>query len=154
MKKFTIGRIFCFLMIVFLAGCNAKDYSKEDLTVTVPHVIFFGNCTEVIVDPGQGKCRIVHEHFNRKCGHAFKTPYSIATVYLENRILIISDKNVVNLEIMIDGKKYSLRKSNPVIHAHHGILWTVTNFKQGPDPRSLPGTPWVFPLSGNIPATR
>ena len=151
MKKIRICSLLCGLMIVFLVGCNpAKDYSKEELSITEPHVIYFGNLTEVIIVPEKSGCRIVHEHFNRKHGHAFKVPYSIATVYFTDKKVIISDNGVGNWAIKIDGEKYSLRKSNPVIHAQHGILWTAENFTQGPN-RSVPDSPWIFPLKGNIP---
>ena len=152
MKKIWIYSLLCGLMIVLLAGCNsANDYSKEELVVNVPHVIYFGNLTEVIVVPEKNGCRIVHEHFNRKHGHSFKVPYSIATVYFTDKKFIISDKGIGNWAIQIDGKKYSLRKSNPVIHAQHGILWTAENFTQGPN-SSVPDSSWVFPLQGNISA--
>ena len=151
MKKINIFSSLCSLMIVFLVGCNIeKDYSKEELVVNVPHVIYFGNLTEIIIVPEKNECRIVHEHFNRKHGHAFNVPYSIATVYFTDKKFIISDKCAVNWEIQINGKKYSLRKSNPIIHAQHGILWSVEKFTQGPN-RSVPDSPWVFPLKGNIP---
>ena len=151
MKKIKIYSILCSLMIVSLVGCDTiKDYSKEELVITVPHVIYFGNLAEVIIVPEKNGCRIVHEHFNRKHGHAFKVPYSIATIYFADKKFIISDKEVGNLAIQIDGKKYSLRKSNPVIHAQYGILWSAENFTQGPN-RSVPDSPWVFPLKGNIP---
>ena len=93
MKKSGFCSLLCGLMIVFLAGCDTiKDYSKEELVITVPHVIYFGNLAEVIIVPEKNGCRIVHEHFNRKHGHGFKVPYSIATIYFADKKFIISDK--------------------------------------------------------------
>lgn len=150
MKKIRICSLICGLAIVFLAGCSGiRDHSVEDLAITEPHVVYFGNLTEVIIVPGQGKCRIVHEHFNRNHGHAFKVPYSIATVYSADRKFVISDKEAGNLAIRIDGKEYSLRKSNPVIHAQHGILWTTESFRQTPFPAT---SAWVYPLKVNLSA--
>ena len=54
---------FCFisgLIILFLAGCcSVRDHEKEELVISGSHIIYFGNFTEIIVVPGQEKCRIV-----------------------------------------------------------------------------------------------
>jgi len=148
-KKSKTGCLICCLLIIFLTGCGGiRDYSREELSVTVPYVIYFGNLTEIIIAPGKDECRIVHEHFNRKYGNAFRVPYSIATVCFPDRKFVVSDKGVGNYAIQIDGQRYSLRKSNPVIHTKYGILWTAENFRQGPN--SAPCSPWLFPLKGNI----
>ena len=146
MKRFFAG-MFSLLLGSYVAGCNTvRDYDKEEVTVSVPHVICFGNLTEVIIDPGEEKCRIVHEHFNRKRGDAFHVPYSIATVYSDHQKYTISDKETGNGAIRINGKEYSLRISNPVISLKHGIMWTSENFEQGP---TCPG-PWVYPLKKSL----
>lgn len=81
MKRLFVDTV-SLLLGLYIAGCDRiNDYGKEEVTVSVPSVIYFGNLTEVIIDPGQEKCRIVYEHFNRKHGDAFHVPYSIATVY-------------------------------------------------------------------------
>ena len=156
MKRFNwlwIGAFF--IVCIAIGGCTIKDYSKEELAISVPHVIYFGNFVEVIIDPGQEKCRIIHEHFNRKHGHAFKVPYSIATVCIADKKFTISDKNVGNWAIEIDKKEYSVRKSNPVINAADGLRWTSGNFKQGPA-QSIHNviTPWLYPLKGNVPQSK
>lgn len=152
MKRFLAGAV-ALLLGLCMAGCDTfKDYDKEEVTVSEPYVIYFGNFAEVIVDPGHEKCRIVHEHFNRKHGDAFHLPYSIATVYSADQKYTISDKEVGNGAIRINGKEYSLRESNPVISMKYGMLWTSVRFEQGPD-RARRNAPWVYPLqkrsSGN-----
>ena len=98
--------MFSLLLGSYVAGCDTvRDYDKEEVTVSVPHVIYFGNLTEVIIDPGEEKCRIVHEHFNRKRGDSFHVPYSIATVYSDHQKYIISDKETGNGAIRINGKE-------------------------------------------------
>ena len=45
MKRFNwlwIGAFF-----IAIGGCTIKDYSKEELAISVPHVIYFGNFVEV-----------------------------------------------------------------------------------------------------------
>ena len=138
------------LLGFYIAGCDRiNDYGKEEVTVSVPYVIHFGNLTEIIIDPGQEKCRIVHEHFNRKHGDAFHVPYSRATVYSVHQKYIISDKEIGNGAIRINGKEYSLRKSNPVISMNYGIKWTSDKFEQGPD-RTIRNAPWVYPLKKSL----
>lgn len=125
------------------------DISSESFTVTEPHVIFFPNLTEVIVDPRESKCDIVYE---RKAVGPKRRPCAIATVYFAGEKYVISCMKVVNKEIEINGEEYSLRKSNPVISEKKGISWTNGNFRQGPD-YSIPNSPRVYPLKGRIPQT-
>lgn len=149
MKRLFVGTV-SLLIGLYIAGCDIlNDYGKEEVTVSVPHVIYFGNLTEVIIDPGQEKCRIVHEHFNRKHGDAFHVPYSIATVYSVHQKYTISDKQIGNNAIRINGQEYSLRKSNPVISIKYGIMWTSDKFKQGPD-QTKRNAPWVYPLKKSL----
>ena len=125
------------------------DISSESFTVAEPHVIFFPNVTEVIVDPRESKCDIVYE---RKAVGPKRRPCAIATVYFAGKKYVISCMKVGNEEIEINGEEYSLRKSNPVISEKKGILWTNGNFRQGPD-YSIPNSPRVYPLKGRIPQT-
>ena len=149
MKRLFVGTV-SLLLGLYIAGCDRiNDYGKEEVTVSVPYVIYFGNLTEVIIDPRQEKCRIVHEHLNRKRGDAFHIPYSIATVYTGHQKYIISDKKIGNGAIRINGEEYFLRKSNPVISMKSGIMWTSNQFEQGPDQSRL-NAPWVYPLKKSL----
>ena len=141
-----------FFVILFSAllfsGCD-RDLEREEFSISSPHVIYFGNLTEVIVDPGSEKCLIVYEHRNRRRGDAFHVPCGTATVHFPDRKVVVSDKGMGNGAVEIDGKPYSLRDSSPVISAGKGLFRTKAHFVQGPD-RQRP-TVWVYPLEGEIP---
>ena len=140
-----------FLVILFpvllFSGC--EDHEREEFSISSPHVIYFGNLVEVIVDPGDEKCLIVYEHRNRRRGDALHVPCGTATVHFPDRKVVVSDKGMGNSAVEIDGKPYSLRDSSPVISAGKGLSRTKARFVQGPD-RQRP-TVWVYPLEGEIP---
>ena len=144
MKKVFFGLL---LPVLLFSGC--EDHEREEYSISSPHVIFFGNLVEVIVDPGNEKCLIVYEHRNRRRGDAFHVPCGRATVHFPDRKIVVSDKGMGNGAIEIDGRRYSLKDSSPVISAGKGLSRTGGNFRQGPD-RQKP-TVWVYPLEGKIP---
>lgn len=147
MKKFFVNLSVLLLGGWLLSGCDRfGDYTKEQKEIFEPHVIYFGNLTEVIIDPCQEKCRIVYEHYNRKRGDAFHIPYGVATVYFAEKKFVVSDKGTGNLAIKIDGEEYSLRESNPVIRAGQGLYWTRTRFTQGPERPVV----WIYPLKSDL----
>lgn len=116
-----------FLPVVMLTNICLRKIKNKNIFLlwSAPHVIYFGNLTEVIIVPEKSECRIVHEHFNRKHGHAFKVPYSIATVHFTDKKFIISDKEVGNLAIQIDGKNILWGNPPPLfMHntAYYGLL--------------------------------
>ena len=135
------------LSALCLQGCaRIVSYEKEEFTISKPHVIFFGNLTEVIIDPGNETCRIVYEHYNRKRGDAFHVPYGVATVSFAGRKYVVSDRRVGNFAIRIDGREFSLKDSNPLIRAGQGVLWTREPFKQDLAHKEF----WVYPLKRDI----
>ena len=144
MKKVFFGLL---LPTLLFSGCD-RDLEREEFSISSPHVIFFGNLTEVIVDPGSEKCLIVYEHRNRRRGDALHVPCGTATVHFPDRKVVVSDKGMGNGAIEIDGKPYSLKDSSPVISAGKGLSRTKGNFRQGPD-RQKP-TVRVYPLEGKI----
>lgn len=147
MKKFFVNLSVLLLGGWLLSGCDRfGDYTKEQMEIFEPHVIYFGNLTEVIIDPCKEKCRIVYEHYNRKRGDAFHIPYGVATVYFAEKKFVVSDKGTGNLAIKIDGEEYSLRESNPVIRAGQGLYWTKTRFTQGPERPVV----WIYPLKSDL----
>ena len=147
MKKFFVNLSVLLLGGWLLSGCDRfGDYTKEQMEIFEPHVIYFGNLTEVIIDPGKEKCRIVYEHYNRKRGDAFHIPYGVATVYFAEKKFVVSDRGTGNLAIKIDGREYSLKESNPVIRAGQGLSWTRTPFTQGPEQPVV----WIYPLKGDL----
>ena len=145
MKKGFFAILFSALLF---SGCD-RDLEREEFSISSPHVIYFGNLTEVIVDPGSEKCLIVYEHRNRRQGDAFHVPCGTAMVHFSGRKVVVSDKGMGNNAIEIDGRKYALKDSSPVIHAGKGLFRTKARFVQGPD-RQRP-TVWVYPLEGKIP---
>ena len=146
MKKFFVNLSVLLLGGWLLSGCDRfGDYTKQQMEIFEPHVIYFGNLTEVIIDPGKEKCRIVYEHYNRR-GDSLHIPYGIATVYFAEKKFVVSDKGTGNLAIKIDGREYSLRESNPVIRAGQGLSWTKTQFTQGPEQSVV----WIYPLKGDL----
>jgi len=129
-------------------GCD-RDYEREEYSISSPHVIYFSNLVEIIVDPGNEKCLIVYEHRNRRRGDAFHVPCGTATVYFPDRKVVVSDRGMGNNAIEIDGRKYALKGSGLVIRAGKGLSRTKGRFEQGPDRRQPTG--WVYPLERKIP---
>ena len=144
MKKVFFGLL---LPVLLFSGC--EDHEREEYSISSPQVIFFGNLVEVIVDPGNEKCLVVYEHWNRRRGDALHIPFGTATVHFPDRKVVVSDKGTGNHAIEIDGRKYALKDSSPVIRAGKGLSWTKGRFEQGTDRRKP--TVWVYPLRGKIP---
>jgi len=144
MKSSVLFSAVSIFLLLGWTGCELRpaDYEKEEFAISGPHVIYFGNYAEVIVDPGNEKCRIVFEHYNRKRGNAFRIPYGVATVHFADRKVIVSDEDVGNGAIKIDGREYSLRSSSPIISANGKLSWTNGSFEQEWSPQG----PWVYPL--------
>ena len=145
MQKAVFAILFPALLF---SGCD-RDYEREEYSISSPHVIYFSNLVEIIVDPGNEKCLIVYEHWNRRRGDAFHVPCGTATVYFPDRKVVVSDRGMGNNAIEIDGRKYALKGSGLVIRAGKGLSRTKGRFEQGPDRRQPTG--WVYPLERKIP---
>ena len=63
-------------------------------------------------------------------------------MYFSDRKVIVSDEDVGNGAIKIDGREYSLKRSSPIISANGRLSWTNGSFEQERSPQG----PWVYPL--------
>lgn len=89
---------------IALPSCNRTE-RDFDISSTISRTISLGigNFTVVEIDPNGHKPTFHWEAFNKKHGSAFNVPYEILTISSEDVRYVVTDKNVGNNALSVNG---------------------------------------------------
>ena len=118
------GTLFAVAAAIISSGCSAPkldNYRSE--TISRATNFGFTNLSVVEIDPRGKRAKIVWQDFNRSNGSWANVPFEILSVESGTEHYVISDKNVLNNEIEVNGKVYHFddRTQRVRISIGHGV---------------------------------
>ena len=101
-------RLAAFAVLFIVTGCsNAPhlNFSHSE-TLTHPVNLGIGNFTVVEIDPNAEQVRLDWKGYNEKEGSWLNVPFEVIEVKTGKERYLITDDNVLNNELRINGKKF------------------------------------------------